>query len=116
MQPSRDVARVKASAHAAEQVFPKRFGKGLAELEALFQDPNWKHASAWGGHAWREVVTIVSDLGRAIDQANAALVVETCARLLAARHNNRRLRDKIVQLDAGVGVATDASWLQSAGA
>jgi hypothetical protein len=110
IQSSRDIARTKTSAHAPRLVFSKRFGKGLAELEALFQDANWKHASAWGGLAWREVVTIVSDLGRAIDQSDAALVVDICARLRAARHNNGCLRDKIEQLDSVVGVTTDASW------
>lgn len=113
LQPVRGAARVRPSADEAAEVFARRFGKGLDELEELFKDPKWRHAKACGGHAWRLVVAIVADLRRAIDQADAVWIREACAKLLNARHNNGPLRQKVLELDFAAGVTTEAWWSES---
>jgi hypothetical protein len=110
LQDVRQVAREKRSVVDVAGVFEKRFGKNLAELDTLFQDPNWKHAKAWGGHAWRCVVGIIFNLGEAIKRSDAQEVRRLTVGLLVASHNNGCLRGKIVELDQAIGVITDPWW------
>ena len=111
LQTVRQAARSSATAHDAARLFASRLGKSLNDLEVLYQDPNWKHAKAWGGHAWRDVTAIVANLGQAIDQCNLGRITAACAELLQAHHNNGPIRQKIVELDSAVGVTTDVWWL-----
>jgi hypothetical protein len=113
LQSVRHAARQCSTAHDATAVFIKRFGKNLSDLDILYQNPNWKHAKAWGGHAWRHVTSFVVNLARAIERGEVTAIMDACTNLLRAQHNNNGpLREKIVELDAVIGVSTDAWWLQ----
>jgi hypothetical protein len=87
LQPIRQAARRKSTAREAATVFQKRFGPSLKNLDQLYENANWKHASAVGGHAWRNVTAMVSALGEAIDRQDQAGIDRASADLLQARHN-----------------------------
>ncbi|MCA1840046.1 MAG: hypothetical protein ABR507_10360 [Actinomycetota bacterium] len=109
IQPTRTSAGKASTAFGALIQFEQVFQKSLIDLADLFANPNWRHASAWGGHAWREVVSILAALAEAIEsqcEQTAFLVNE----LIAARHNNGELRAKIVELDSAIGVDTPDRW------
>jgi len=99
--------------HDATAVFATRFGRKLSDLEMLYRDPNWKHAQVWGGHAWRHITALVVNLAEAIERGDVTQTTGACANLLRAQHNNGLLCEKIVELDAAVGVSTDVWWRQS---
>jgi hypothetical protein len=94
----------------AATAFSERFGRSLEHLRELHENPRWKHASAVGGHAWRAVTRLVTDLGAAIDQGDVAAATTTATELLQAHHNNGPLRRKIMALDSAVGVKTNPLW------
>lgn len=108
--PVRESAARRPHAGDAARLFEERFGRSLEDLQVLYADPHWKHATAVGGHAWRDVASSVIALRDAIDQAPPGVVDPACARLLGARHNNGLVRDKIVELDHAVGIATNSWW------
>jgi len=110
LQPVREAARSKPTARDAAEVFQERFGRSLGDLAELYEDAHWRHAHAYGGHAWRTVTAQVSVLGRAIDGGDPAAIAKGQAGLLQARHNNGPLRCKITELDAAIGVATEPWW------
>ena len=97
----------------AARLFEARFRKTPEDLQLLYADAHWKHASAVGGHAWRDVASSVIALRDVIDQGPSGTIDAACARLLAARHNNGLLRDKIVELDNAIQVATNSWWNKS---
>jgi hypothetical protein len=110
LQPLRQVAAYKQSAKEAAEIFRRHFGRDLDDLERLYANPHWKHARAVGGHAWRNVTSLVSKLGEAIDHCDPSQTEVACAQLLQATHNNGRLCEKIIDLDGVVGIITDESW------
>ncbi len=114
LQSVRQAARSRSSARKAVEVFQERFRSSLNELELLYRNPKWKHASAYGGHAWRGVTAVVFTLGQAIDRSDQAAIDEACASLLTARHNNGTLRRKILELDHAVDATTDPWWQDAA--
>lgn len=108
--PSRRAASGSPDRVRAAQAFERRFSKTVDDLRALYGLSHWRHASSVGGHAWHEVVALVSDLGDAIDQRDASVVLTVSEAILQGRHNNGFLRDKILGLDAAIGVTTGAWW------
>ena len=97
----------------AARLFEQRFGRSLEDLQVLYADPHWKHATAVGGHAWRDVASSVIALRDAIDQGPPSVLDPACCRLLGARHNNGLLRDKILELDRAVSIITSSWWKES---
>jgi hypothetical protein len=112
LQTVRQDARAKATARAAAQVFEQRFGRAVEDLEKLYAHPNWKHATAVGGHAWRSVTVLVLALGHANDEGDSTAAAAQCAALLQANHNNGLLRRKIIELDNAVSATTNFWWRQ----
>lgn len=110
LQSLRKSARSKLTADEVSQVFEKQFNCGLEDLERLYKNPNWKHAKAWGGHAWCHVTQLVVELGHALGCSDQALIDTTCGLLLQAKHNNGWLRNKIKELDREASVTTDIWW------
>lgn len=110
LQPLRERARSRPGARHAASEFEKQFHRGLEDLQQLYDNPNWKHARAYGGHAWKGVTAVVFNLGRAIDGWDNHSKDEACNQLLDAQHNNGPLRRKILRLDQAIGVATDRWW------
>jgi len=100
----------------AIDLFEKRFGKDLASLGELYANEHWKHAKTVGGHAWRGVTAAVGTLGMAIQRGRVSEIEGAVHSLLSSRHNNGAVRDKIVELDAAVGISTGQWWLSQAGA
>jgi hypothetical protein len=96
--------------------FEKRFGKNLASLSDLYANEHWKHASAFGGHAWRRVTTVIGALGDAIELGNISEIERAVSSLLMARHNNGQIRDKIAELDTTIGIQTGPWWRYHIGA
>lgn len=97
----------------AARLFETRFRKTPEDLQLLYADSHWKHGSAVGGHAWRAVTSSVIALLDAIDHGPSGTIDAACARLLAVQHNNGLLRDKIVELDNAIEVATNPWWNKS---
>ena len=57
MQELRLAARAAAGATAAVDMFSRRFGLTLEELEDLYANSTWKdYADVYGGTAWRVIV------------------------------------------------------------
>lgn len=118
----KEIQDVRESAAAAPTVakairgFNVRFGKSLEDLADLYSNQNWKHASAVGGHAWRDVTERVVQLGDAIVSQRPEQLQEAVGRILAARHNNGDVRDKIIRLDKALGVQTGSLWNDNSGA
>jgi hypothetical protein len=106
----RKAARGKLTADEVSQVFEKQFGRGLKDLATLYANQNWKHANAYGGHAWCHVTQLVVELGHALGCSDQGLIDTTCGLLLQAKHNNGWLRNKIKELDCEIDVTTDIWW------
>ena len=98
LQSLRKAARGKLAADEVSQVFEKQFGRGLKDLATLYANQNWKHANAYGGHAWCHVTQLVVELGHALKRSDQAAINATCDALLLAKHNNGQLRNKIIEL------------------
>ncbi len=111
--PVRESAPTQPRAGDAARLFEERFGRSLDDLQVLYADLHWKHATAVGGHACRDVTLSVIALRDAIDQGQLSLINAACARLLGARHNNGLVRDKIIELDHAVGITTTSWWNES---
>jgi len=103
---TRETAQQRPTARDAAGVFQKRFGKSLEEITQLNCDPNWRHARAYGGHAWRTVSAFVAALGKALDLNDVPGINEHTLSLLQAKHNTGLIRDKIVELDREIGFPT----------
>lgn len=105
----KDAAGAETGQKAAGR-FEQRFAKSLADLRDLYANDQWKHAGAVGGHAWRGATAAVAALRDAIERGNIIEIERTAQSLLAARHNNGVLRDKIAELDKAIGVQTGRWW------
>ena len=110
LQTHRKAARSVSTADKVAQVFEKRFGCSLEDLDRLYKNPNWKHAKAYGGHAWCRVTQLVMKLRDALDSSDRAAIDTLCDALLQARHNNGALRDKIKELDCQASITTESWW------
>ncbi len=110
LQSVRQAARSRSSAREAVEIFQKRFGRSVEDLDTLYGNPNWKDAKAVGGHAWRCVTAVVCNLRAAIEHSDQREIRRGSASLLAARHNTGPLQCKIVELDQAVGSTTDPWW------
>ena len=97
----------------ATQLFNDRFQKNLNQLLELYKNPNWKHASAVGGHAWRNVTMAVADLAQEIDTGSTEGLNAAAEKLVNSRHNNGFLRDKIRDLDQAIGRTVLSAWWSS---
>lgn len=113
IQPFREASYRKLTVVDATLVFSQRFGRDLPDLLALYGNPGWKHSSAYGGNAWRDVTQLVIDLEKALGDSSEAEIKQAGGRLIKGRHNNGQLRDKIADLDNSVGVARPNWWFNS---
>lgn len=59
IRPVRESAASQPRAPDAARLLAVRFRKTPEDLHLLYADPHWKHASAVGGHAWRDVASSV---------------------------------------------------------
>ncbi|MEX0830954.1 MAG: hypothetical protein WD032_11980 [Nitrospirales bacterium] len=109
-QDVRKTAAVEQTADKAVKLFEKKFAKSLANLEDLYANPHWKHAGAFGGHAWCSVTTAVTSLRDAIERGEVGEIESATQSLLKTRHNNGAVRDKIAELDREIGVQTGRWW------
>jgi hypothetical protein len=97
IQAIRKKAAYSATAASASSTFEQRFGKSLADLQHLYSNNHWKHAASVGGHAWCGVTAAVINLRDAILQGSLGEIESEAQLLLAARHNNGAVRDKIIE-------------------
>jgi len=100
IQPSRQAAAVAASALDAAAVFSSRFGVSLDQLVGLYANPNWRHAPAYGGSAWRMPTELVISLIPAIDSGDTSRTPQLLADLRASKHNTGLLSEKLALLDS----------------
>jgi hypothetical protein len=98
LQDSRIAAKKARSATAVEAVFQQRFGLGLEDLEALFENRHWRH-SASGGNRWAGITRALIDLRDAIDCQNTRIVSELVATIPQMPHNTGDVRSKLCRLD-----------------
>jgi hypothetical protein len=110
VQAVRQAAGEAENASNAAGCFEQRFKKSVDDLEELYTNPHWRHASAVGGHAWRGVAAAVSGLRDAIERAETSDVEIAAESLVAARHNNGPIRQKVKELDALIGVQSGDWW------
>jgi hypothetical protein len=105
----KDAATEKRASSAAGR-FERRFGKSLADLQDLYANDHWKHAATIGGHAWRGVTAAVTNLCEAIELGDAPKIESAGGSVRGSRHNNGAVRDKLIELDAAIGVQTGQWW------
>ncbi len=110
VQPLRTAARRTTCADDAVRIFEERFRRDLLDLRTLFADPTWRHAKGYGGNAWRGVTSLVLTLRDAITEGGGGGIQEGRRQLVAARHNNGTLLDKILTLDHAIGARTADWW------
>lgn len=96
----------------ATRQFEQRYSRNLTNVHELYANKNWKHAKAVGGHAWRGVAAAVGVLQDAIVRGDISEIDQAAQSLVAARHNNGALRDKIRELDAAIGIQSGWWWLE----
>jgi len=113
VQALRMAARRCSTATECAHVFEKRFGWTILDLRNLFANPNWKYAKGYGGNAWLGITALLLSLQDAIAQGEEKSIQRAAQSLVAAKHNNGTLRDKISGLDQAVG-ATTADWWEAA--
>jgi hypothetical protein len=99
IQSVRDEARQANSAEEAELVFARRFGLQLDDLVALYANPNWRHARAYGGNQWKAITTLILQLQHAIEIGDLDAISRTIEKLQQARHNTGALSEKLAGLD-----------------
>jgi protein-tyrosine-phosphatase len=112
IQAVREAAAKAQAAGEATGCFEHQFARNLADLDGLYANDHWKDAKTVGGHAWRRVTAAVAALRDAIECGDVSEITSAAHSLVRARHNNGAVRDKIVELDAAVGVQTGSWWHQ----
>jgi len=100
MQVIRRRARSSESPASAVAVFEDHFGVSLEALMAMYQDPNWKHAKAYGGNAWAGITQLVLLLSQALERFDEAQADRLILELAAASHNTGKVAEKLRKLDA----------------
>ncbi|MBI3974910.1 MAG: hypothetical protein HY334_00790 [Armatimonadetes bacterium] len=98
--------RVKSTA-ALLRVFERRFRVSLAQLVALYGQEAWRDAP-YGGNAWETVAGLVGQLASCLEAGRLSAADGLLEALSIARHNTGAVRDKLSQLDRGLGREPEA--------
>lgn len=108
--PLRKKANETGNAEQAAALFTLHFKHSAHDLAVLFQNPNWKHAAAVGGHAWRGVTAAVANLLEMLRRGNASEISQAATTLANSNHNNGPVRGKVLALDAAIGDTPERCW------
>jgi len=81
-------------------IFMSRFGVDLRELQEMFENPNWRHANSYGGHAWVQIVKDVREFVQAIESGDEERQKDCLRRLKEAEHNTGLVQLKLKRLDS----------------
>jgi hypothetical protein len=107
MQELRLAARAAAGATAAVDMFSRRFGLTLEELEDLYANSTWKdYADVYGGTAWRVIVHDVIELRDALERGDDERAEKLLSRLPERGHNTEPVdgvAKKLARLDQRSG-------------
>ena len=102
IQPIRSSSKQAESASECLRVFEQRFDADLNALQEMFEDANWRHAKLYGGNAWAQIATTVSQMVKASRSGQTSDQDVALDALWRAEHNTGTVEEKLQKLDASL--------------
>ncbi len=108
VQAPREAAAKAQSVREATGCFERQFERSLADLEDIYANGRWPKRV--GGKAWHNITAAVAALRDAMQQGDISEIATAAHLLVEMPHNTGAVREKIIKLDAAVGVQTGRWW------